>query len=102
MTACSGVAMPMHALRETCTRMGLRYQIGRGVMGGVHVDLISCNFAKPAQAGCYVHMRVLKSSSTGKDRTANAAEHLLVIDIEAKSNTDRNAPRWGRRARCGK
>ena len=48
MTACSGVSMPMHALRETCTRMGLRYQI---VMGGVHVDLISCNFAKPAQAG---------------------------------------------------
>ena len=40
MTACSGVAVPMHALRETCTRMGLRYQIARGVMGGVHVDLI--------------------------------------------------------------
>ena len=30
-------------------------------------------------------MGVRKSSSTGKDRTADAAEHLLVIDIEAKS-----------------
>ena len=32
-------------------------------------------------------MGVDKSSSTGKDRTANAAEHLLVIDIEAKSTS---------------
>ena len=59
---------------------GLRYGIVQGacsIMGGVHVDFILCNFANKR-----VHMGVLKSSST---RTADAAEHLLVIDIEAKS-----------------
>ena len=71
--------MPMHALRETCTRMGLRYQIARGacsIMGGVHVDLILCNFAKACTSRGNVHMGVLKFSSVGKDRAADAAEHL--------------------------
>ena len=42
-----------------------------------------------------VHVGVLKSSSTGKDRTANAAEHLLVIDIEAKSTSPIEMPHVG-------
>ena len=38
-----------------------------------------------------MHMGVLKSSSTGKD----AAEHLLVIDIEAKSTSLIEMPHVG-------
>ena len=42
-----------------------------------------------------VHMGVLKSSSVGKDRAADAAEHILVIDIEAKSASPLEMPHVG-------
>ena len=86
--------MPMHALRETCTRMRLHYQIARvtcSIVGGVHVDLILCKFAKACTSRVQSAYGVLKSSSTGKD----AAEHLLVIDIEAKSTSLIEMPHVG-------
>ena len=83
--------MPMHALRETCTRMRLHYQIARSIVGGVHVDLILCKFAKACTSWVQSAYGVLKSSSTGKD----AAEHLLVIDIEAKSTSLIEMPHVG-------